>query len=99
MRHLPATAIALAIAAAAPLAGCGDEAEPIRGEEAPAITAPGTTFPYENGGADGSGADGREQPDPRGGIAAGHDTTEPGTDVDADTEFSPPRNEQEQEQP
>ena len=94
MRHLPRAAIALALAAA--LSGCGEDTEPIRGEDAPAITAPGTTIPYENGGADGSGADGSEQSRDRGGIAAGHDTKEPGTDVDADTEFSPPRNEQEQ---
>jgi hypothetical protein len=97
VRRLPHAAIALVLAAAAaPLSGCGDEPEPIRGEEAPAITSPGTTIPYENGGADGSGADGSEQTNDRGGIAGGRDTKEPGTDVDADKELSPPRNEQEQ---
>jgi hypothetical protein len=95
VRRLGTTAIALALAAGG-LAGCGEDVDPVRGDDAPAITAPGTTIPYESGGADGSGADGSEQTNPRGGIAAGPDTKEPGTDVDADTEFSPPRNEQEQ---
>jgi hypothetical protein len=94
MRRLPVTAIALVLAAA--FAGCGEEIEPVSGEGAPAITSPGTTIPYENGGADGSGADGSERTAARGGIAAGHDTKEPGTDVDADNEFAPPRNESEQ---
>ncbi len=96
MRHL--RLIALTGALAAGLAGCGSDVEALRGEDAPAITAPGTTIPYENGGADGSGADGVEKARDRGGIAAGHDTKEPGTDQDADTELSPPRNAQEQGQ-
>jgi hypothetical protein len=60
------------LAAAALAAGCGD-VKAINGDDAPAVTAPGTTIPYEDGGADGSGADGSAKPDPRGGIAAGHD--------------------------
>ena len=96
MRHIALTVVVAALAA--PAAGCGEEVEPLRGEDAPAITSPGTTIPYENGGADGSGADGREANADRGGVAAGHDTKEPGTDVDADTQLSPPRNETEQEQ-
>ena len=94
MRHIALSALVVAALAA----GCGGDTKPIRGEDAPAITSPGTTIPYENGGADGSGADGREASAERGGVAAGHDTKEPGTDVDADTQLSPPRNAQEQGQ-
>ena len=62
------------VAAAAVAAGCGEENEPISGSGAPGVTAPGTTIPYENGGGDGSGADGRTESDPRGGTAAGPDS-------------------------
>ena len=68
----------LAILAAAFLAGCGDEREPIIEHDTRAITAPGTTDPYETGGADGSGADGRpgsKDPQQRGGIGAGPDSS------------------------
>lgn len=46
--------------------------------DAPAVTSPGTTIPYERGGADGSGADGnpgRRDPERRGGVAAGPDSS------------------------
>ena len=66
----------LAVALAA--AGCGD-ADPVRDPSAPAVTAPGTTIPYEAGGADGSGGDGRDDDDPRGGVAAGPDSRDRAT--------------------
>ena len=75
---------------AVPALGCGSSVEPISGADAPAITSPGTTIPYESGGADGSGADGREKADGRGGIAAGHDTPAPGDRDGADSEIGPP---------
>ena len=88
MRRLPVLALlGLALTAAA----CGNSVEPIRDTAAPAITAPGTTIPYETGGADGSGADGTERADGRGGIAAGHDTPSPGDREGADSEIGPPR--------
>jgi hypothetical protein len=58
------------------LAGCGDDVpdRPVdRGT--PAVTTGGMA--YENGGADGSGADGRESPNARGGIAGGPDDKSP----------------------
>ena len=66
------------------LAGCGEEVPDLPVERAtPAVTAP-TGAPYENGGADGSGADGSEESNRRGGIAAGADNKaleeEPGSD-------------------
>jgi len=61
------------LAASVLAAGCGDDVKPINGGSAPAITSPGTTIPYENGGADGSGSDGRKEQDSRGGVAAGQD--------------------------
>ena len=91
MRQL--SLIALAVVA---LAGCGEDIEPIRGGAAPAVTSPGTTNAYETGGADGSGADGRETASPRGGVGGGHDSREPGTDPGADNRFSPPRGKQDQ---
>ena len=56
------------------LAGCGEDV-PDRAVErdTPAVTSPGTGLAYENGGGDGSGADGSENSNPRGGIAAGPD--------------------------
>ena len=60
------------------LAACSEEVEDRAVErDTPAITSPGTTIPYENGGGDGSGADGSEKAQPRGGIAAGPDTPAP----------------------
>ena len=83
-RHALAALLALALLGA----GCGEE-EPERSTGgAPAVTS---ERPYELGGADGSGADGREERAPRGGIAAGPDTEEPGDRPDGDSEFKPPR--------
>jgi hypothetical protein len=60
------------------LAACGEGVEDRAVErDTPAVTAPGTTIPYEVGGGDGSGADGSAQPNPRGGIAAGPDNPAP----------------------
>ena len=65
-------------------AACGEEVEDRAVErDTPAITSPGTTIPYENGGGDGSGADGSgadgqlgsEDPEDRGGIGAGPDSS------------------------
>lgn len=82
-RHLLAALLAAGLLAA----GCG-EGEPEASEGgAPAVTV---VEPYELGGADGSGADGTEDTAPRGGIAAGPDTTEPGDNPDGDSEFTPP---------
>lgn len=61
------------LAGAATAAGCGDEADPVSGADAPVVTSPGTTIPYEAGGADGSGGDGRSGDAQRGGVAAGPD--------------------------
>ena len=70
----------VALLAARALVGCGGQAEdpPIE-RDTRAITSPGTTVPYERGGADGSGADGNagdEDPERRGGIAAGPDKSD-----------------------
>jgi len=68
----------LAVLAAAVLAGCGSEeqaAPPVQ-RDLPAITSPDTGIPYEQGGGDGSGADGNagdRDPERRGGVAAGPD--------------------------
>ena len=73
MRLLPILA-AVALTATA----CGDDVEDRAVErDTPAITSPGTTIPYEAGGGDGSGADGSEKAQPRGGVAAGPDTPAP----------------------
>ena len=66
-------ALAAVLAAGALAAGCGNGVKPINGDDAPAVTAPGTTIPYEDGGADGAGGDGRDAPNGRGGVAAGPD--------------------------
>lgn len=84
----------LALAALA-VAGCGGEdtktvTEASPGDQ-PGLTTPNTGREYENGGADGSGADGTESPESRGGIAAGPDSPDPGDDEGADSQFSPPR--------
>ena len=72
MKALPLLAVVLV--AALPAAGCGADDDPISGSDAPAITSPGTTLPYETGGADGSGSDGRKADDDRGGTAGGRDS-------------------------
>jgi hypothetical protein len=83
-RHFSALLAVLALV----VAGCGEgEPEPSSGG-APAVTSGNA---YELGGADGSGADGLERDAPRGGIAAGPDTEEPGDRPDGDSEFKPPR--------
>lgn len=57
------------------LAGCGEEVPDLPVERGtPAVTAPESGAAYESGGADGSGADGSEESNGRGGIAAGPDT-------------------------
>ena len=70
----------LAVLAVATLAGCGQEdlSPPIE-RDAGAVTSPGTGIPYEQGGADGSGADGNagdRDPESRGGVAAGPDSSD-----------------------
>ena len=55
-------------------AGCGEGVEAIPAGDVPAVTSPGTTLPYENGGGDGSGADGRKEREDKGGVAAGRDS-------------------------
>lgn len=59
------------------LAGCGasvPDREVVRAT--PGVTVGGR--PYQDGGADGSGADGKNITAPRGGIAGGPDSKEPG---------------------
>ena len=85
---MPRHALALMLAAVLVAGGCGEEdPEPSSGG-APAVTS---GAPYELGGADGSGADGEEADAPRGGIAAGPDTKEPGDRPGGDGEYQPPR--------
>lgn len=79
--------LAALLAATALLVGCGGDSEPETSaspDAVPGITAPGADSDYENGGADGSGADGREAAEDRGGIAAGPDTPAPGDRPGAD---------------
>ena len=83
-RHLIAALIAAALLAG----GCGEEDPDPSSGGAPAVTSGDA---YELGGADGSGADGEERDAPRGGVAAGPDTKEPGDRPDGDSEFKPPR--------
>lgn len=66
---------ALALTLLAPACG-GEDVDPVRTPVAPAITSPGTTIPYEAGGADGSGGDGRTEAEESGGVAAGRDAGE-----------------------
>ena len=88
-RHLLATLLAAAVLG---VAGCGDEdPEPSIGG-APAVTI--GDQPYEDGGADGSGADGAEKANPRGGIAGGHDEPEPTDRPDGDEQPEQPAQEQ-----
>ncbi|HEX8123107.1 MAG TPA: hypothetical protein VF549_17785 [Solirubrobacteraceae bacterium] len=85
-RHLLAAAAVLCLALLA--GGCGKkDPEPSSGG-APAVTS---GLPYELGGADGSGADGKETDAARGGIAAGPDTKEPGDQDFGDGVQAPPR--------
>ncbi len=72
--RLRALLVALGLAAAS--AGCGGDVEPLPGADAPAVTAPGSTEAYGSGGADGSGADGRDAPNPRGGVGASADSSD-----------------------
>ncbi len=79
---MPRSLLAAALAAAV-LAGCGGsdstENDPPVQREGNAVTSPDTSIPYETGGADGSGADGNpgdEDPEARGGIAAGNDASD-----------------------
>ena len=85
---MPRHALAVLFAAALLAGGCGEEDPEPSGGGAPAVTS---GAPYELGGADGSGADGEETRAPRGGIAAGPDTKEPGDRPFGDGEFKPPR--------
>ena len=76
-------------------AGCGGDdtktvTEASPGDQ-PGVTTPNSDRQYENGGADGSGADGTESPEARGGIAAGPDSPDPAESEGADSQFSPPR--------
>jgi hypothetical protein len=61
-------------ALALPFTACGGDVDPVSDPRGPAVTSPGTTIPYEAGGADGSGADGRTEAEERGGVAAGPDS-------------------------
>jgi hypothetical protein len=84
-RRFPATLLAAALLG---LSGCGSsDPEPSEGG-GPAITVGG--IPYEDGGGDGSGADGTEEPNPRGGIAAGPDTPSPTDQPDGDIQSKQP---------
>ena len=75
MRSLVLPVLVLAAAVAG---GCGDDVPdlPVQ-RDTPAVTAPGTDRAYEQGGADGSGADGSEKRNRRGGVAAGPDIPGP----------------------
>jgi hypothetical protein len=69
----------LLVAAALLAGGCGgDEDELAPSPATPAVTAPGTDEAYERGGADGSGADGRQERHPRGGVAGAADSSKGG---------------------
>lgn len=74
-RAVPAALAALALTTVA--AGCGEDVEPVSGNDVPAVTAPGTTIPFEDGGGDGSGSDGRVDEADTGGIAGGRDAGTP----------------------
>jgi hypothetical protein len=68
------SALAATLAALTLTAGCGEDVEPIPASNAPAVTSPETGIPYEDGGGDGSGADGLRERERRGGVAAGPDS-------------------------
>ena len=88
-RHLLAAMIA---AVALGVGGCGSEdPEPSEGG-APAVTV--GDVPYEDGGADGSGADGTEEAAPRGGIGGGPDTPSPIDRPDGDIQPEQPAEEE-----
>jgi hypothetical protein len=89
----PRTAAVVVVVLAASVAGgCGSSTndKAISGGDAPAFTTPTTRVPYENGGGDGSGADGAAASNPRGGVGAGPDSPNPG---EADSQYVPPANE------
>ena len=92
LRRLLLSVLALCALATA---GCGGDGGKTVTEASPGaqpgVTTPNSGREYENGGADGSGADGVEEPESRGGIAAGPDSPDPGDSEGADTQFSPPR--------
>ena len=72
MRRFPLALLALAAFAA----GCGEDIpERPADRQAPGITVGERS--YESGGEDGSGADGTEDVNDRGGVAAGPDTPPP----------------------
>lgn len=77
----------------AALAGCGQSVpdRPVN-RDIPGVVVGGRQ--YENGGADGSGADGKEVDAPRGGIAAGPDNREPGESKLGDESTKPPASDQ-----
>ena len=65
--------------------GCGEDVPDRPADRnTPGITVGGSS--YESGGGDGSGADGSAKQNPRGGVAAGPDSPEPGSDVDVPTD-------------
>jgi hypothetical protein len=72
--------LAAVLVSAGLLAGCGSEESDLPIErETRAVTSPDTGLAYENGGADGSGADGNPgdvDREPRGGVAAGPDSSD-----------------------
>lgn len=71
-RFSPLLLVLLAFTAA----GCGDDVPDRPADRnAPGVTVGGVA--YDSGGADGSGADGTTDKNPRGGIAAGPDTPPP----------------------
>ena len=87
-RHLLAALLAAALLG---VGGCGSkDPEPSEGG-GPAFTVGGQ--PYESGGGDGSGADGVEEPNPRGGISAGPDTPSPIDQPDGDIQPDQPAEE------
>jgi hypothetical protein len=95
---VPAVSRARPLAALAALAfvaaGCGENEVDKRSElpaEGPAVTTPNTGVPYEDGGGDGSGADGVEARDRRGGVAASPDSRNPDERPGGDPGFNPPR--------
>jgi hypothetical protein len=94
MRRLTSLLAVLVLALAA--AGCGGGSSSSDRSASPGTAegflTPNTAVPYETGGADGSGADGSEATEARGGIGGGTDTQEPGERPGADAEIKPPRN-------
>jgi hypothetical protein len=86
--------VTAALISGALLAGCGEDVpEREVQRELPGITiGEGGQYeaPYEAGGADGSGADGEEKRDSRGGVAGGPDTKEPDERPRGDESTQPP---------